>query len=227
MADLPSIFPGKIQVEETIFKAAVSESVMSRMGQAMNYLYDSFGAINFQHQEILASTSFTVPSGVTQLFIHGCGGGGGGGGEGGGTTKGSGGGSGRWDSFSLSVTPGQIISVVIGSGGSGGSNGINGAGGNDGSPSTFGSLNFAPGGGGLGGKTAYSGSFIPGGFGGGGSASLYGSSGGVGSPGHAQSGSNAVNTSAPANTGGGGGGADGGSAGNGGSGIIIVSWVSK
>jgi hypothetical protein len=38
MSDLPGVFPGLIQIEETFFKAAVSEFTMQRMGQFMNFL---------------------------------------------------------------------------------------------------------------------------------------------------------------------------------------------
>lgn len=42
MADLPSVFTTKIQVEETRFKFAVSEQLVQKLGKLMNYLLDGY-----------------------------------------------------------------------------------------------------------------------------------------------------------------------------------------
>ncbi|MFJ2713402.1 hypothetical protein ACIOZM_21350 [Pseudomonas sp. NPDC087346] len=70
--------------------------------------------------------SFTVPTGVTQIWLSGCAGGGGGGSGSGGTnsSRGSGGGSGgagqSIQKEPYAVTPGQVIPITIGAAGSGG-----------------------------------------------------------------------------------------------------------
>lgn len=85
-----------------------------------------------------SSGTFTVPAGVTSITVEGYGGGG----AGGGSTSagfififpfgrgGGGGGGGGFASSVLSVTPGQTISVNVGSGGVGVSGNNGGAGGN-------------------------------------------------------------------------------------------------
>lgn len=90
--------------------------------------------------------NFTVPAGVTSLIVQIHGGGGGGAGLGPGSTSlppiclanqgafaagGGGGSAGRGASFALDVTPGETLSIVVGSGGGGGIN----AAGNPGQPS--------------------------------------------------------------------------------------------
>jgi len=72
--------------------------------------------------------SFTVPSGVTSLSITSIGGGGGGGGYSG-TYVGGVGGDGARVISNLSVTPGQVLSLVVGGGGGGGTNGPSSGGG--------------------------------------------------------------------------------------------------
>ncbi len=42
MADLPSVLTSKIQVEETRFKFAVSESLVQKLGKLMNYILDGY-----------------------------------------------------------------------------------------------------------------------------------------------------------------------------------------
>ncbi|AUH53171.1 hypothetical protein CXB49_21440 [Chromobacterium sp. ATCC 53434] len=80
----------------------------------------------FQRQARFTSNrQFTVPDGVTRIYVSGCGGGGGGGGSGASSASvmaaGGGGGAGnhvmRQD---YAVRPGQILNIVIGGGGSGG-----------------------------------------------------------------------------------------------------------
>lgn len=72
--------------------------------------------------------SFTVPGGVTSLTITAIGGGGGGGGYSGIYIGGIGGDGARVVS-TLSVTPGQVLSLVVGGGGGGGTNGPSSGGG--------------------------------------------------------------------------------------------------
>lgn len=106
------------------------------------------------------SGSFTVPDGVTEIFVSGCGGGGGGGGGAGSSSSagpggGGGGGAGRSAvKERFTVTPGQVIAVTIGTAGSGGSgsttNGGNGSAG--GSTSLAGLISLSGGGGGNGGN---------------------------------------------------------------------------
>lgn len=75
-------------------------------------------------QRFTSSGTFTVPSGVTTIYVSGCGGGGGG-------TSGLGGGGGAACAVanSYSVSPGTTYTVTIGSGGSGAASGASGAGG--------------------------------------------------------------------------------------------------
>lgn len=91
---------------------------------------------------LTSSGSFTVPDGVTELWISGCAGGAGGGGSqttSNVTVAGSGGGSsgGFVQRFKLAVTPGQVIPYTIGAAGTGGAAG--GGIGGDGGNTTFGS----------------------------------------------------------------------------------------
>lgn len=88
--------------------------------------------------------SWTVPPNVTQIIVEGCGGGGGGGGGGGSGARsdifiprgiqyvpkpglgGGAGGSSYIRQKRLSVTPGQIFSIIVGAGGAGGAGGLGG-----------------------------------------------------------------------------------------------------
>lgn len=80
---------------------------------------------NLQSQTFYASGSFTVPAGVTGLYISGCAGGMGGqgsGDDGASFTQGVGGIASMYASRSLpeAVTPGAVITVTVGLGGAGG-----------------------------------------------------------------------------------------------------------
>lgn len=80
-------------------------------------------------QRFTANGSFTVPEGVTKIWLSGCAGGGGGGACPGGTSAtasgGGGGGAGQpVIRFPVSVTPGQVIPVVIGAAGVGGNGAV-------------------------------------------------------------------------------------------------------
>lgn len=118
----------------------------------------------FQTEAFTGNGTFTVPYGVSQVMLIGCGAGGGGGGAGTyspGTNNqtdtwnfgGAGGGGALLGHALVSVTPGGSYAVVIGTGGSGGA--IN-TGGSDGTDTTFGAIaTFAGAGGGYGAATAY------------------------------------------------------------------------
>ncbi|WP_155751274.1 hypothetical protein [Burkholderia anthina] len=109
-----------------------------------------------------SNSTFTVPPGVTTIFISGTAGGGGGGGAAGnsGNANNAGGGSGGGAGQSLiraafTVAPGQVIPITIGAGGAGGPGGAaganNGTAGTSGGNTTIGSLATLSGGGGGGG----------------------------------------------------------------------------
>lgn len=78
-------------------------------------------------------TNYTVPAGVTALRVKAWGGGGGGGAGGGAGTNGGSGAGGGYATATISVTPGEILSVSVGGGGGGGRNtsGYGGAGGGE------------------------------------------------------------------------------------------------
>ena len=81
-------------------------------------IYSNF-VKSFTKATFLANGSWTVPVGVTEIIVDGCGGGQGGHfGVGGGSTRAGGHGA-TYHCVKLSVTPGQILNVFIGAGGSG------------------------------------------------------------------------------------------------------------
>lgn len=104
----------------------------------------------FMSTTFTSNGTFTVPAGVTRIFLTGCGGGGGGGSGNVGSSSttqiyGSGGGGAGAQLYSIwvDVTPGTAYTVTIGGGGAGGSTSSspgNGITGNDGSSTTFDSL---------------------------------------------------------------------------------------
>ncbi len=113
-------------------------------------------------QAFTSSGSFTVPIGVTTIYIDACAAGGGGGGSAGnsGTANNAGGGSGGGAGQSIlkqafSVTPGQVIPITIGSAGIGSNGGAlgsnNGLDGTNGGNTIIGMLATLLGGGGGGG----------------------------------------------------------------------------
>lgn len=115
--DLPHNFSGFIQIEDCQFKAAASENTMQKIGQNINAIIDK--TLRFDEFTTPGVYSWTVPVGVTGILVEGIGGGGGGTAG----TNGKGGAGGIKTIKSLSVTPGDIHSITIGSGGSGGGNG--------------------------------------------------------------------------------------------------------
>lgn len=75
--------------------------------------------------------SFTVPAGVTTIYVSGCAGGGGGGGSASTSSSSSGGGGGGGAGESIvrvpfTVTPGQVLAISIGGAGTGGALGVSG-----------------------------------------------------------------------------------------------------
>ena len=102
-----------------------------------------------------SSGTFTVPAGVTEVYVSMCGGGGGGGGGGSNSKGGPGGGAGAYFKKPVTVTPGATYTITVGAGGAGGagSTTVNGQPGQAGGTSSFGSLLSATGGGGGGGAT--------------------------------------------------------------------------
>jgi hypothetical protein len=124
-------------------------------------------------QKVAGAYSFTVPAGVYWLYAT-CvaAGGGGAGGNSTAVTAGAGGGAGGTAAGWVAVTPGQVISYIVGKGGAGA--GYQGAGGNGGS-SSIGAIMSATGGGGAGSPAGCAGG--PGGVGTGGQLSLVGGAG--------------------------------------------------
>lgn len=92
------------------------------------------------------TTSWTVPDGIYRILCDCWGGGGGGGGAGstGAPTAGSGGGAGAYVRKYLSVTPGQVLNLIVGAGGVAGS--WEGGNGGSGGSTSFGALLTALGG---------------------------------------------------------------------------------
>ena len=160
------------------------------------------GSVTLNEQIFTSTGTFTVPSGVTKVWVEVRGGGGGGGG-GSGSYSGGGGGGGQLKMQQLSVTPGASITATIGAGGNGGASGNDG---NNGNSSTFDTI------------TASAGNF--GRYDEGGYSGMTGGGNGGGSAGAGAGGAASANSGA-----GGGGGARGSSGGNGGSGIIVVRWL--
>lgn len=136
-------------------------------------------------QVFTANGTFTVPAGVTSVLLSGAGGGGGGGGGAGGYGGGGGGGGASVINRSITgLTPGQTVTVTIGSGGAAGLGQNNGnTNGYAGGATSFGAyLSLSGGGGGTrGAANGVQGSAPPGDAGGaGGSAGGYGGAYGAG-----------------------------------------------
>lgn len=195
------------------------------------------GLVPFSNVQVFTSNgAFTVPVGVTKLWVEVYGGGGGGG-YGGGYDGAGGGGAGGVVMGFVTVAPGQNINVIIGGGGQGGRSGSRD--GDNGGMSSFATLSANGGTGGLGtgrgGKGGEgSGGLInqTGGGGSGGSAGNGGGNGGSNTRGGGGYGGGWVSQDGAGGNGGifgGGGGATGGGGGNfsggsGGSGGIAIWW---
>lgn len=152
------------------------ESLLSAAGITPNGNVDAVGASQYfnalqqrftsHSQTFTSSGSFTVPAGVTTLYVSGCGGGGGGGSgatNNGGQSSlvgGGGGGGGGGGKFTLkqvlTVTPGQTLPITIGAAGLGGAASNAGAGnaGTNGGETYIAGVISLPGGNGGGGGSA-------------------------------------------------------------------------
>jgi hypothetical protein len=182
-----------------------------------------------------AANQFTVPAGVTSINVTAIGGGGAGGWPSSSNPRNGGGGGARVVG-TLTVSPGQVYNVVVGTGGIATSSGTNGGSGTastmrlNGPNTLVFSASFGTGGAnsggssGLGGTTGVGGTVTPGADGG--ARNTGNDTGGPGGNSGAGSGGAAPNTSAAANSGGGGGGGNtNGAGGNGGSGIVTITWT--
>ena len=93
---------------------------------AGGFLYSAGGAaFNGQIFSTAGSGSYLVPSGVTTITVKAWGGGGGGGAGSGSTGSGGNGGGGGFAQADITVTPGETLSVLVGTGGSAGANSRN------------------------------------------------------------------------------------------------------
>lgn len=177
---------------------------------AGGYLYNTGGTtFNGQTFTSQGANSYIVPAGITSLTFKAWGGGGGGGAGAGTAATGGSGGGGGYVTSTITVTPGETLTIYVGGGGTGGSH------------SAGGGTNLAGGGGGGGGYTSvYRGGtpllVAPGGGGGGGARNL--TAGGAGGPGGCTTTASTCNGTGVGNGGGGGGASNttGGSAGSGG-----------
>ncbi len=167
------------------------------------------------------NTTWTVPAGVTSVMVKAWGGGGGSGSSGAGLNSGAGGGGG-FAQDTVSVTPGQTITVYVGGGGTGGASGLsrgNGGGGGGYSGVYYsGSYRVIAGGGGGGGGSGAAEAGGAGGAGGGingasGSSGTYGIGGGGATGSGIGLGGATAGNNGSGNTGGDGGASGGGAAG--------------
>lgn len=115
--------PNYIQIEETRFRAPISEATLTRMGASINFLLDKI-PFNVQKIEFLSSTTWIAPQNAIFAIVEGVGGGGGGaGGDAGYFVAGSGGGSGGYAQRFLPVLPNSSYTIQVGQGGVGGTGG--------------------------------------------------------------------------------------------------------
>jgi len=225
----------------------VEGQVFYRTDENTPYVYDGANWIPFvasSYESFTSSGTFTVPGGITRVYVSMVAAGGGGGKSGG---NGGGGAGGQFlINHPVTVTPGDSVTVTVGGGGLGATYSPPTTVGGTGGDSSFGSLSVAggPGGNGLGGGAAVGGSSTitsmdatgqtgatparftagngrtvsSGTVGGGGGASLYGNGG--------NGGGNNLNGTTGSGYGGGGGGAGGGvgNAGKGSDGFVLVAW---
>lgn len=208
------------------------DGTYAKAGTWLLSMFTSTQRPTIRSQEFTSDSTWTVPAGVTVIYVQGCSGGGGGGGGGGANAGGgAGGGSADWvGPVMLDVTASQALTIDIGGGGNGGG-GANNPSASAGSPGTVSrvldgttvlfSTMYAPGGGATASGTAStaggtaSGYFYFGGAGGaGGAGTAAGGDGAAGSAGTARSWLRPYSGGAGGgNIGGGGGGGGGGAAG--------------
>lgn len=140
-------------------KQPLDSTLTALAGKTVSGLLDYLG-LNKPHgtQTFTSSGSWTCPENVTTVYLSGCGGGGGGGGGGGAPdvstkTSSSGGGGGAGIATikqAVTVVPGNVYTITIGSGGAGGNGGAsagNGSYGTGGGSTSFGGLFTLNGGG--------------------------------------------------------------------------------
>ena len=119
-----------------IYRAVTTNTNVNPVGDNTN-AWSAFNSVSTGTAVFTANGSFTVPGGVTTIYVSASAGGAGGGGGAGyrstGAPGGGGGGAGQ-SVFKqpLAVTPGQIINITIGGAGAAGSAGSSGSGGSDG-----------------------------------------------------------------------------------------------
>ncbi|MBK6903467.1 MAG: HYR domain-containing protein [Saprospirales bacterium] len=101
----------------------LSHSFANRILPAIFLIFLSSGILA-QTQTFSSSGTFTVPAGVTSITVQAWGGGGGGGQSAGNRARGGGGG-GAFTGGTLSVSPGDVLTITVGGGGPAGSNGGN------------------------------------------------------------------------------------------------------
>lgn len=199
--------------------------------------------VNSQTFTTAGADTFTVPAGISFVYVEAWGGGGGGGGTGAAASAGGGGGGGEYRSGWVAVTPGDAIAVTVGAGGTGGN--TSGTNGSAGATSSFGALVSCGGGGGGTGSNSGGANGGAGGSGGaGGVTSFEGASGqtsyilgssAIGGAGGAPFGLPGAFSIAsasgsiggrdgPSAGSGAGGGANGGAGGDGGDGRVTVQW---
>lgn len=152
MSDIP-YSSAKIQIEGARFRSSVSEALIQSIGGTINYLLD-VNANAYTYYNTPGTYSFTVPTNINWLFVSARAGSGGGGGSKA-PYQGGGGGVGcSTVTRVLKVTPGQVLSLVVGAGGTAGTSG-GGNGGNGGNTSIGTLLTCYGGRGGYGGAGAY------------------------------------------------------------------------
>lgn len=97
---------------------------------AGGYIY-SVGGVGFNGQiySSQGADSLVIPAGVTSITIKAWGGGGGSGGAGGANASGGNGGAGGYIAQTITVTPGETLSVYVGGGGNGAPGGVGSTGG--------------------------------------------------------------------------------------------------
>ncbi|MCH6199884.1 T9SS type A sorting domain-containing protein [Aquiflexum sp. LQ15W] len=122
--------------------------------------FTALGSENLQISDFPNNT-WTVPPGVTEITVEAWGAGGGGGGVREGSNRvGAGGGGGAYTKSILTVTPGQILNISIGTGGTAGSSTVDGGSGGD-SRVSFNSSDLVRAKGGIGGQSRTSGNSTP------------------------------------------------------------------
>lgn len=119
----PSAIHNKVFYQTTTFISAYARALANK-GYIVNdsdfdalvAIFSGIGTSGLQRKVFTTSGTFNIPSGVTQVFLSGCGAG-----AGGSAVFGLGGGAGEGISMlPISVNPGESVTVTIGTGGAGG-----------------------------------------------------------------------------------------------------------